>query len=88
MISLYQIVGNCDLRNASSTAMGILDVLDLESNKQGLIAGITIIFCALMHKYNCSIPDLMQVVDNMEREAVRQKIPEFSAAIQYIQGEL
>lgn len=87
-MSLYQTIANCDLKNASATALGIVDVLDLETNRGDLVAGIMVILFALQHKYNCSIPDLMQVVDNMEREAIRQKIPEFSAAIQYIQGEL
>ncbi len=87
-MSLYQAIANCNLQNASSTALGILDVLDLRANRGDIVAGIMVILFALQHKYNCSIPDLMQVIENMETRAIEEKIPEFSAAIQFIQGEL
>ncbi len=85
---LYTAVANSNLRLMSETAMGLVDSLAHDTPRGERVGAFMLILYGIMRRYQLSVPDMMQIVDNMERKAKQEKIPEFGATIKFIEGEL
>ena len=82
---MYTKIANCNLKLASETAFGLVDKIDVNRET---IPALMIVFYAVIHKYKLSVPDVLQIVEKMEQKAKEEQVPELSATIRFIQGEI
>ncbi len=81
---------NSDLKSTAEGMMRAVEVLDNRSKGEKIAIVVALFNCVFNHKLkgDYSLPDVLQVADNMRVEARRTKVPEFGGAEKFIIGEL